>query len=156
MRFNSQSNRWQVETVEMIPVSSAHGRVPGRRHSSPMFAALCRNAGKAGFLALALAVLPCAAGAADGDESWDTQFTETNAPNGLVGALAFSGTNLYVGGDFTNAGGVSVNRIAMWDGHQWTALGSGVSGPVLAIAIQDTHLSIVGDFDSVNIGTGSI
>jgi trimeric autotransporter adhesin len=113
-----------------------------------MFAALCRNAGKAGFLALALAVLPCAAGAADGDESWDAQFTETNAPNGLVGALAFSGTNLYVGGDFTNAGGVTVNRIAMWDGHQWTALGSGVSGPVWAIAVQGTNVFVGGGFSS--------
>src|SRR5262249_18506945 len=35
---------------------------------------------------------------------------------------------LYAGGDFTSAGGSPVGRIAKWDGHQWSALGAGVSG----------------------------
>jgi hypothetical protein len=41
---------------------------------------------------------------APGDENWDDQFVATNAPNGMVDALACSGTNLYVGGNFTTAG----------------------------------------------------
>jgi hypothetical protein len=36
--------------------------------------------------------------------------------------------NVYVGGGFTTAGGVTVNGIAKWDGTSWSALGSGVSG----------------------------
>ena len=32
--------------------------------------------------------------------------------------------NLYAGGIFTNAGGVSVNRVAMWNGTSWVALGN--------------------------------
>ena len=44
-----------------------------------------------------------------------------------VYALAVSGTNLYAGGDFTTAGGVSANYIAKWDGSAWSALGSGMS-----------------------------
>ena len=35
---------------------------------------------------------------------------------------------LYVGGDFITAGGIEVNHVAKWDGEQWSALGSGVSG----------------------------
>lgn len=39
------------------------------------------------------------------------------------------GPALFVGGDFTSAGGSPVDRIARWDGHQWSALaGGGVSG----------------------------
>ena len=37
-----------------------------------------------------------------------------------------SGPALYVGGDFTTAGGVAANHIAKWDGSSWSALGSGM------------------------------
>ena len=47
-----------------------------------------------------------------------------------VHALAVSGSNLYAGGEFTTAGGVSANRIAKWDGNSWTALGSGMNASV--------------------------
>jgi hypothetical protein len=35
---------------------------------------------------------------------------------------------LYVGGQFTLAGGVAVNHIAKWDGSSWSDVGGGVSG----------------------------
>ncbi len=41
-----------------------------------------------------------------------------------------TGPALYVGGNFTSAGGVPANRIARWDGGSWNALGLGVSGGV--------------------------
>jgi PKD repeat protein len=66
-----------------------------------------------------------------------------------VNALAVSGTNLYVGGDFTIAGGVVVNNIAAWNGSSWSALGSGVGGPndyVGAIALNGTNLYVGGSF----------
>ncbi len=44
-----------------------------------------------------------------------------------------SGAALYAGGDFTIAGGVAANRIAKWDGASWSALGSGLDGPVHAL-----------------------
>jgi hypothetical protein len=47
------------------------------------------------------------------------------APNGM----------LYVGGNFTTAGGVTVNYIAKWNGSSWSALGSGMNGGVSALAV---------------------
>jgi hypothetical protein len=50
---------------------------------------------------------------------------------------AGSGPKLYVGGDFTSAGGVTANRIACWDGASWSAVDIGLSGPVNALAVFD-------------------
>lgn len=54
-----------------------------------------------------------------------------------VNALAvdFSG-NVYAGGRFETAGGVSVNRIAKWDGSSWQPLGSGMNSTVHALAVD--------------------
>jgi hypothetical protein len=46
-----------------------------------------------------------------------------------VWALAVDGSgNLYAGGDFLTAGGVSASHVAMWNGSSWSALGGGVEG----------------------------
>ncbi len=51
-----------------------------------------------------------------------------------VHALAFdSSGNLYVGGDFDTAGGISANHIAKWNGTAWSALGSGMNGIVVEV-----------------------
>jgi hypothetical protein len=47
-----------------------------------------------------------------------------------VFALAVSGGNLYAGGWFTNAGGVSATNIAKWDGSSWSEVGSGLDAGV--------------------------
>lgn len=72
-------------------------------------------------------------------------------PSNPVRALAFVGTQLYAGGDFAQAGGLPVNRIASWDGNAWSALGSGVSGGsprVTALAAMGTDLFVGGEFTS--------
>lgn len=78
--------------------------------------------------------------------------------DGQVRALAVfddgTGPNLYVGGSFTLAGGVTVNNIARWDGAQWSALdgpgGVGVSSWVDAMVVYDDGsgpaLHVGGDF----------
>ena len=48
-----------------------------------------------------------------------------------------SGPALYAGGGFTTAGGVPANSIAKWDGSSWSALGSGLSAHVMALAVFD-------------------
>jgi hypothetical protein len=52
------------------------------------------------------------------------------------------GAALYVGGQFTSAGGVAASNIAKWDGSSWSALGGGVSGSlpysrVYALTVYD-------------------
>lgn len=45
-----------------------------------------------------------------------------------------NGEALYAGGNFTQAGGVPAANIAKWDGSTWSALGSGTTSTVQAIA----------------------
>jgi len=70
--------------------------------------------------------------------------------NASVNALAVSGTDLYVGGQwFTAAGGTPATNIAKWDGSAWSALGTGIGaggGGVLALAVNGTNLYAGGDF----------
>jgi hypothetical protein len=53
-----------------------------------------------------------------------------------VNAFAVSGNNLYVGGFFTSVSGIAATNIAKWDGTHWSALGSGLNGPVTALAVS--------------------
>ena len=52
-----------------------------------------------------------------------------------------TGPALYVGGGFTEAGGQQANRIAKWDGAEWSTLGEspndGLNGNVYALAFYD-------------------
>ena len=85
---------------------------------------------------------------------WDGQtWSKLSGPNGVgvsdsVEVMAIfddgSGPALYVGGKFLTAGGVPANRIARWDGHEWTPLigssgdgSNGVDGEVRALAVYD-------------------
>ena len=43
---------------------------------------------------------------------------------------------LYVGGKFTEIGGIRANNIARWDGFSWYAVGQGVDEPVEAITVD--------------------
>ena len=64
----------------------------------------------------------------------------------IVAALAVSGTNLYAGGDFTTAEGITVNYIAKWNGSQWLTLGSGMNFFVNALAVSGKDLYVGGIF----------
>src|SRR5262249_49279553 len=48
-----------------------------------------------------------------------------------------NGPALYAGGTFTGAGEVAVNKIAKWDGVQWSGLGGGTNNTVYALAVYD-------------------
>ena len=95
---------------------------------------------------------PAAEGAgprAAGDERWDPRFTRRGV-GGTVRAFAWDGANLYIGGDFKTAGGVTVNGVAKWDGTSWSALGSGIirdrNTHVHALAWDGANLYVGGDF----------
>ncbi|MEZ7892765.1 MAG: chitobiase/beta-hexosaminidase C-terminal domain-containing protein, partial [Candidatus Wallbacteria bacterium] len=52
---------------------------------------------------------------------WGRLGTEAvNGTNGSVYAVAAHNNNIYVGGSFTTAGGISASRIAKWDGSNWS------------------------------------
>ncbi|MCB0767870.1 MAG: hypothetical protein KDB95_11745, partial [Flavobacteriales bacterium] len=66
---------------------------------------------------------------------------------GTVSSLLANGTDIYVGGTFTTAGGITVNHIAKWDGANWSALGSGLNGQqALAMAWMGSELIVGGGF----------
>jgi hypothetical protein len=48
--------------------------------------------------------------------------------NGAVHSLALHSGRLYVGGEFTSAGGLPAAGIASWSGTAWAGLGSGLAG----------------------------
>jgi hypothetical protein len=81
--------------------------------------------------------------------SWFALGGAMNSLNSPVHALAMSGTDLYAGGDFTAkmGGGVPLNYIAKWNGSAWSALGTGMNGPVYALAADAYgHLFVGGLF----------
>jgi len=48
-----------------------------------------------------------------------------------------SGPALFVGGNFTSAGGVAASKVAKWDGQDWSSLGVGLSGWVTSFQVFD-------------------
>jgi trimeric autotransporter adhesin len=60
------------------------------------------------------------------------------------------GPALYAGGNFTTAGGVTVNRVAKWDGSQWSALGGGMDDIVHVLTIFDGSLHAAGNFGTAD------
>jgi uncharacterized protein (TIGR03437 family) len=71
----------------------------------------------------------------------------------VVNAIAVSGSNVYLGGTFTTAGGVSASNVAKWDGSTWSALRGGVNGNVRALAVRQSAVYVGGDFNTA-INTG--
>lgn len=65
-----------------------------------------------------------------------------------VDSIALSGSDLYVGGDFDTAGGVSAPGIARWNGTTWSPLGTGISDFVSSIAISGGDVYVAGDFST--------
>jgi trimeric autotransporter adhesin len=57
-----------------------------------------------------------------------------------------SGGNLYAGGWFSEAGGAEANRIARWDGSEWSGLGSGLNDYVDDIEVLGSDLYACGNF----------
>ena len=82
---------------------------------------------------------------------WDgtTWHALGNGLNDYVYAIAVSGGDVYVGGQFTMAGETPVGRIAKWDGSSWSALGSGLNDSVTSIAVSGSNVYVGGAFSQV-------
>ena len=87
-------------------------------------------------------------GVIDDDRSLD--------PAGMVLAIAISGNNVYIGGNFDHAGNVDAKNIARWNGTSWSALGDGImvefesdfSEVVQSIVVVGNNVYIAGKFDT--------
>ncbi len=68
--------------------------------------------------------------------------------NASVDALALDQAgNLFVGGDFMFAGGLTASHVAKWNGKNWATLGTGLDGPVYAMAFDHSNnLYVAGSF----------
>ncbi len=95
--------------------------------------------------------------------SWSALGTGAGGVNGNVSALAVLGSDLYVGGNFTQAGGVNANSVARYNPtmNSWSALGTGaggVDGDISALAVVGNDLYVVGNFSRANAGgtSGSV
>ena len=88
--------------------------------------------------------------------TWSSLGTgSSNGVNNVVFALAVSGNEVVVGGDFTSAGGVSANRVARFNTqtNTWSTLGTGSSngvsgGFVFALAVVGNEVVVGGLFTS--------
>ncbi len=87
--------------------------------------------------------------------SWNSVGTGSgNGVNSNVYALAVYNGELYIGGEFTSAGGVIANFIARWNGTSWnsvgTGSGNGVNHWVYALAVYNGELYVGGRFTSAD------
>ena len=95
------------------------------------------------------------------DPVWDDQFAAYGVNGEVLAAALTEDGRLYLGGEFSRAGGLAADGIVMWDGGQWVALGKGLgdgfSGIVYAVAVgNDGSVYIGGDFSEVVQQSGSV
>ncbi len=83
------------------------------------------------------------------DAHWDPQFGANGLNDYAYAMVPAADGSVYVGGEFTEAGGTPANGVARWDGAAWHALGDGVDGEVHALAFgPDGTLYVGGNFDT--------
>jgi hypothetical protein len=97
--------------------------------------------------------------------TWDNLGVGVTSSGGgfaAVYALAVSGNEVYVGGFFDQAGGVSANNVARFNvgTNSWRTLGtgtqSGVGGVVYALAVSGNEVYVGGFFSQAGTGSGAV
>jgi hypothetical protein len=73
--------------------------------------------------------------------------------NAEVYSLHSASGRLYIGGEFTSAGGLSASRAAYWDGGAWNEPAGGADDAVYALAAYGGELHAGGWFGAVENGT---
>ena len=65
-------------------------------------------------------------------------------------AIAGLGSDVFVGGTFTNVGGINVSNVARWDGANWWNMGVGFDSSVSVLAATAGAVYAGGSFTNVN------
>lgn len=76
----------------------------------------------------------------------DGVFGSDEATSSTVTSIVAEGSDVYVGGDFNTAGGVSVSNIAWWNGASWSNMGDGLAqngGDVSVMRIEANSQGLV-------------
>ncbi len=80
--------------------------------------------------------------------SWSTmESTMGTGMNEEVYAMTVYDNKLVVGGSFTSAGGLSISRVATWNGFTWARFGSGINNDVYALSVFNNNLIAAGYFN---------
>ncbi|MFA6296158.1 MAG: chitobiase/beta-hexosaminidase C-terminal domain-containing protein [Patescibacteria group bacterium] len=76
----------------------------------------------------------------------------TSGMNASVDALAVYNNELYAGGSFTTADGITTNCIAKWNGTSWSKVGSTgfTDGDVYSLAVYNNELYAGGSFGTID------
>lgn len=84
---------------------------------------------------------------------WSSRFPLPPSANAPVYAFATIGTNLYVGGQFTEIADIHAHGLAAFDGKNWSEFGGGVVGAdyptVFALVTDGTNLYVGGRFTGI-------
>jgi trimeric autotransporter adhesin len=101
--------------------------------------------------------------AAPATNHWGKMSSGGEVFNSTITAIAVSGTDVYVGGNFHNAAGIpEADGVAKWDGYSWSALGSNgngggaIWGSVSAIAVSGSNVYVGGSFTDINNGSTAL
>ncbi len=98
------------------------------------------------FLAVSV-TLESAQAQVPGDEDWQTIWTKAGPNDEVYATLEFGG-GVVAGGSFTHIGSVAADRVAFWDGTDWSALGDGFDDVVRALVVYGGELYAGGDFNN--------
>jgi hypothetical protein len=82
--------------------------------------------------------------------TWNALGSGVSIPGGIdpmVSEIEVAGSNVYVGGHFTEAGGIDIGQnIARWDGNTWHALGTGLGGMIERVVVIGPDVFVGGSF----------
>ena len=114
---------------------------------------LVRSSRSAPWSSASSSTLASAAGPGGWDHLGDRGTPGTDSLDLVASALAATPGALYVGGEFTDAGGIAdADRIAKWNGSSWSAVSSSTSqitnGSVSAIAVSGGKVYAGGTFQN--------
>lgn len=96
--------------------------------------------------------------AAEGDNHWHGfHLRDVNGP--VYTIVRGPDNSMYIGGSFTEAGGIAAQNIARWHNGAWEALGSGVTGgntpAVYTIAVTQHNVVAGGSFTAIGGNTAN-